>query len=99
MSKHTAGDWKHYQGKIQHKETRFIVSVAPNGKRTFVGKVYGHQGQPVLANAQLIITAPELLEACKLAVAVLRRDKQVCQSHHDPAKTIQAAIAAAEGKE
>jgi len=56
---HTPGPWKAYAGRQKHKEAMFITA----GPNNFVGKAYGHDGQPVYDNAVLIAAAPELLGA------------------------------------
>jgi hypothetical protein len=55
--KHTPGPY-HIVSSDKHPEARFIRTKKGN---TFVGKVYGHDGQPVDDNAMLFAIAPELL--------------------------------------
>ena len=54
---HTKGPWKAVKSqKPKHKTAIFIAY----GKAGYVAKVYGHDGEPVEANASLIAAAPEL---------------------------------------
>lgn len=58
-AKHTPGPW-HVIGsrKQKYASARFIRAGC-----AFVGKTYGHEGQPADANARLIAAAPAMLEA------------------------------------
>lgn len=56
---HSPGPFTTVRGTRKHREAIFIKS----GK-DFVGKVYGHECQPLEANAALFAAAPDLLDAC-----------------------------------
>ena len=57
--KHTPGPWRVVRSeKAKHRSARFIM-----GGRIFVGKAYGHDGEPVDDNARLIADAPRMREA------------------------------------
>ena len=62
MNEHTPGPWCVVPSrKEKHKEARFIgVRDRVSGEMVFVGKAYGHDGEPVEANARLIAAAPDL---------------------------------------
>lgn len=59
---HTPGPWK--------IEWQNIVTEHPADIGIVV--IYGNIGQPVEANARLIAAAPELLQACKLALHIIQ---------------------------
>ena len=59
---HTPSPYIKLPGINKHKRAIFIKNKELG---VFVGKVYGHQGQPVEENAKLFMTAPVLLEVCK----------------------------------
>lgn len=84
---HTLGKWFHYRGRKKFKEARFIVAIQLDRQRIFVAKIYGHEGQAMEANAQLIAAAPELLAACKLAIetieTMVKLDKQKSEAFDD----------------
>ena len=72
---HSQGEWIHHRGTGKHNHARFIICVHSNGSREFVGKVYGHQGQPAKANAALFCGAPALLKA---ASEVIDETDNIC---------------------
>ena len=58
--------------KPKHRAAFFIRQAHPNGK--FIGKVYGHEGQPAEDNARLFRTAPQTLaalQACERALTLI----------------------------
>lgn len=84
MSEHTKGKWKAEDGMIGDS---IKVSSMNDEDICWCEPIYGQE----IANARLIAAAPELLEACKLA---LKSD--YLSSGID--KVIKHAIAKAEGK-
>lgn len=68
---HTKGEWEQHAGRKKFQEARFIVAVKSNGSRVFVAKAYGHEGQPVEANAKLIAEAPETKRQRDMLLGVL----------------------------
>lgn len=104
MNKHTPGPWIVVTScKSKHREARFIK--AENGG--FVGKTYGHEGEPVEANAHLFAAAPKLLEvaidgANALAAAITTLKEQGNSVNEQYDKTwlaMRAAIAKAKDTE
>jgi len=107
--KHTQGEWKlskpQYQennscGHLNCKEhpkqmTGFDLNAGKNN--SWIADIHGeHVGVPIresFANAQLIASAPDLLEACK---AVIRLDNDYIKEH-ECFNMIQQAITKAEG--
>ncbi len=60
-TKHTPGAWACVRSKTEkHKTAIFILN---KESKLFIGKVYGHEGQPVVANSKLFASAPKLLQA------------------------------------
>ena len=91
--KHTPGPWETINLNVYHNyPTRQKVADC------FVKKPFGvYDGGECEANARLIAAAPELLEACKSALALI----QISTDYKDmsTAKELMAAIARAEGEE
>ena len=88
MSKHTPGPWTAY-------ESLGCMMVA-NSKGEFIE--YPLNGPPTgeqLATAALIAAAPELLEACRVALLHINGN---CDPFATATNTLIAAIAKAEGK-
>jgi hypothetical protein len=89
MSTHTPGPWK-----AEYRETSLAVY-----QRTRSGAKTGHPicvvSRKDKANADLIAAAPDLLNACKVALPLLERFVQGAESAHD---LLRAAIAKAEGR-
>jgi hypothetical protein len=63
MSEFTPGPWR----AISWEEK--AIRIVPDAYIGPVGEVFGHKGQPMQANANLIAAAPELYEACEEALA------------------------------
>jgi len=59
--KHTKGNWKVYADTIQNEDGLIAEIATQNGN-----------SKNWQANAKLIAAAPDMLEACKLALVVLR---------------------------
>jgi hypothetical protein len=67
-----------------------------------IGEVYAGSGQPVEANARLVAAAPDLLAACRAALADLYDDANMAQhnrAQRQVGEQLRAAVARAEGKE
>lgn len=63
-TQHTPGPWKHYPGRDT------ILSEHPDYLHSVIAKIAtGENREEENANAKLIAAAPELLEACKAALA------------------------------
>lgn len=86
MSKHTPGPWHSW-----HENSYSVIGVAVHGETGFreIAKVYDNS-----ANAQLIAAAPELLEACRLAI--LRLDQLDDSGDIGPSENYKAILAAIE---
>ena len=89
--KHTAGAWKAHNAGSGHAGFTGYVS-APGGEVICCTQDFADMAESS-ANARLIAAAPELLEACKIALAHL--GGTACGETRELA----AAIAAAEGRE
>jgi hypothetical protein len=99
---HSPGPFTTVRGKQKHREAVFIKS-GPD----FIGKVYGHEGQPVKANAALLSSAPDLLTACEAAMPFCTAHWADCTcggggadphcERHALADQLRAAIAKAHG--
>lgn len=63
---HTPGPWDIVTSQMEKHKTEIFIR--GNRKKTFVGKAYGFEGQPVRQNARLIAAAPNLLSACERAL-------------------------------
>lgn len=90
MSKHTPGPWEADQvGQVWGKINNRDVRVADMGSFN------------MNANARLIAAAPELLEACRHAEAILGRiiEGKEWGAIEEYADTVRAAIAKAEGRD
>ena len=99
MSGHTPGPWEHEHRTANHKETGLTIAVCepvsggrgptsnPINRRTITE-------EECIANARLIASAPELLEACKAALAAM----VVEGVHTETQELVREAIAKAEGK-
>lgn len=106
--KHSPGPWEasrwesfppdnHWPGEI----------VAANGQRVFAGPfsfhaLRGGSDEEAIANARLISAAPELLEACRVAVDAFRENLAEWVHKYEPLllkamQTCEAAIAKATG--
>lgn len=65
MSKYTRGPWDFDWGDKYHSKYRFILGADKYGDREFVCEIFGGTEEEIIANANLIVTAPELLHALK----------------------------------
>lgn len=96
MSKHTPALWQPFHSK-DHNGTYMVEIVGLGGRG--VCKLYG-AGETMLDNARLIAAAPMLLNAAKLAIALLvdAHDKGLSISEVEPVwNTLDNAIREAEG--
>lgn len=91
---HTPGPWETCQGRRKHREARFITA----GFDRYVGKVYGHDDQPVEANARLIAAAPDLLAACEAALQALLTMPSSYGQDQIEVPALEAALAKARGE-
>ena len=101
--KHTEGPWK-----VTVSEGR-QVEIAANDGLKIAGMYYTGHPENIRADASLIAAAPELLEACKMALPLLQvyRERVIkgeikgnlLQGDYEPVRVLEAAIAAAEGRE
>ena len=95
-AKHTPGPWEFNRfGDLTIRANNWgvIAKIAKHDARLEFAPI-------VLANARLLTAAPELLEACKLAVDYFSRLPQHADRGHDIANDsaiLNAAIAQAEG--
>ena len=92
--KHTPGKWKSNEGSSSKN-----IPILGTGSREFmvIAEVYQENGtEEAQANARLIASAPELLEASKLARDYLRFNQGNASPIFDK---LEQAIAKAEGKE
>ena len=98
MSKHTPGPWTPSASRVNANNDERICWIAP---------LVGHDvcGDREIANARLIAAAPELLEACRSALALIDAnfhyaDGKASSSYDMPVRiALVAAIAKAEGRE
>lgn len=81
-TKHTPGPWK-------FDDMMYVFG--PKNEMVCQIRGYG-AGLPQEANARLIVSAPELLEACKAALVALR------ECNEPEAKIVAEAISKAEGR-
>jgi hypothetical protein len=87
---HTPGPWDLVSADVEDRSAYIVLSEAENTDIAYVG-CEGEIREIAHANARLISAAPDLLEACKLAMTQ-RYDCEVYEK-------ISAAIAKAEGKQ
>lgn len=91
-TEHTKGSWR-----LQEKCEDLVIEVVANGEE--IAEIYQHEGREDegMANAHLMLAAPELLAACR-AVLVNLGDpapwKDVCPDCHE---MLRAAVAKATG--
>jgi len=105
MSKHTRGPW-HYEAWADPIDQQTQDGVeqrsihGPDNHGVPHAMVYQdmHQGGCLDANARLIIAAPDLLAACKVALAKLENVSKF-SDEGGSFDDIRAAIAKAEGKD
>lgn len=92
-AKPTPGEWKTVRGVKKHREAIFIKSSTGE----FVAKVYGHEGQPVEANAAMLAAAPNLLSSLKSLVSHMTSiDSMITREEEPFIEAARAAIAKAE---
>lgn len=97
--KHTAGPWRYENGCLFSKERRLSIATV-----NILGSIETEPEE--LANAYLIASAPELLEACKRALPwmgklIASRVHEDCVMPNDAVRTmemLEAYIAKAEGR-
>jgi len=63
MKKHTKGNWFAHDGQIYPEETGKTLALIP---------YFDKENEEQQANAYLIAAAPDLLEACQLALSLIR---------------------------
>lgn len=94
MSKHTKGPW-HVNSRDDTVRSKDSIRIADidviNGE-------WGDNCPESQANARLIAAAPELLQACKAALVTMA-DDDLYERCRETFKTVESAIAKAEGKE
>lgn len=99
---HTKGPWKADRVFIENAPDRMIVHVAKWGGPNIADcGTFAGDGDNI-DNARLIAAAPELLEACKVALEhaqLLGSGQQSPYSNAEICEITGAAIAKAEGKE
>jgi hypothetical protein len=97
IMKHTPGKWKVKQWKREKAKDGFVTVVADSrGHGLFQSTEYG-ESKKVEANAKLIASAPELLEALK-AMTKLFEKRVPYPNNTQRYKQAIKAIAKAEGK-
>jgi hypothetical protein len=90
MTKHTPGPWKYYDsGLITAGDGYYVAEVNWDGGLMTV--------KQTVADMHLIAAAPLLLEACKLSLEFIGTAGNVADEI-EAIRTIEAAIAAAEGE-
>lgn len=104
MEKHTPGPWVVSIGPPEHvKYEMHKTRIIPGGERDFIIATaeYGTYGPPMVgeadANARLIAAAPELLEALKAAVRVMK-DQNLDEALAGEFEIFEDAIAKAVGR-
>lgn len=92
---HTPGPWRY--GNSSKNLDQFFVGNNDYTKSIALIDSFHVEHE---ANAKLIAAAPELLEACKLAIDELKESATALdgQSHETMIKILEAAIAKAEGR-
>lgn len=86
---HTPGPWK-LESNFLNIEVGFTVKGRDNRSIVACAATISRPGSEKAANANLIASAPELLEACRAALAILPTG--------DALAKVEAAIAKAEGR-
>jgi len=76
MNKHTPGPWKFYKGKLRPKFSQVMIIEIRDKTGKSIVKWTGFDGvnlpkKEIEANAHLMAAAPELLEACQLALITI----------------------------
>lgn len=103
-TKHTPGPWSVDPDFDAVDDGDYTREVFDDPEQRLVATVHGDTAEEAAANARLIAAAPDLLEACKAALAIFdeRRDKYLPRGISDDefADTVlRPAIAKAEGGE
>lgn len=100
-AKHTPGPWRiyHNSGYNQGHYNGYLQTdiLAGSDLIKIRQSVAGNTFPQLAANARLIAAAPDLLEACKRALAVLEKEP-ACQIYSAHAQIVRAAIARAKGE-
>jgi len=93
---HTKGPWKVYFTKDGGK----IIGIGDAEGAGVTDPHFGlwSSGEEQEANARLIAAAPDLLEACKAALSVIKANFPTEQSEFMALEKLDAAIAKAEGE-
>jgi hypothetical protein len=87
--KHTPGPWE-IEGEGQD-----VVGILAMGHNHFIAKLSGWATEIQDANARLIAAAPDLLEACKVALSIIEAEQEACGIYRAHTEIIRAAIAKA----
>ena len=87
---HTKGQWKY---EVQDEDGWYTVWTDYKGTGASIAENIGEE-----ANAQLIASAPELLEACKLLLEAVEEARIDSDSWEYEYKKLQEVISKAEGK-
>jgi hypothetical protein len=101
-TKHTPGPWN--ISAVKMEECRFrgpYIDVQAKGMVSNVQPaiVAGRTEEETIANARLIASAPDLLEALKQAVKIMEAEKEACGIYSANMTLMVQAIAKAEGRE
>jgi len=89
---HTQGNWKYRPDVVGN--SFYIETVDQSHDRTFIGEIGGglQSKSEIEANAKLVSTAPELLEACQRALEVLESEQIFGQARLLLAVAIKKAV-------
>lgn len=94
---HTSGLWEKTGGsRFIHANGNVICRMGSGNRGPTVYARYYIEKQEFEANASLIASAPELLEACKKALKVLRLDSDMEEDFALEINTLEQAIVKAE---
>jgi hypothetical protein len=90
--KHTEGNWKYRPDIVGN--SFYIETVDQSHDRTFIGEIGGglQSKIEIEANAKLVSTAPELLEACQRALEVFESENITGQARLLLAVAIKKAV-------
>lgn len=78
---HTPGPWR----IEEEPRSNEITAIDNGGCRVLRVKVYGHTEENIKANTRLIAAAPELLEACNIAIHTIKAiDHNTPEQMKDP---------------
>ena len=96
MSEYTPGPWIYDAGAFYAKcqlNERGMTRESP------IAEMLNGREDDYEANARLIAAAPELLEACELALKVLEQSGMITRQLLDADRKLRAAIAKAKGEQ